>query len=127
MRPSAILAMSLLAVMFTAACQGRPEGRTVSIAVTVPDPAWSVRIETIYEANGQLLVLSRLSRDPELMAAQVISTIRDQVTAPLPAGDVVHLVAGRTWNWGDDEHRFVTDEEARKAVAQARRVFVRPR
>ena len=119
--------MSILTLLFSAACHSQPAGRTIEVEVTVPDPAWTVRMERVYRHGGRLVVLSRLSRDPELMAAQVISTARDSLTAPLPAGRVEHWILGRTWNWAEEDHRFVTEEEVKRELAKAELLHSRNR
>ena len=119
--------MSVLTLLFSAACHSRPADRSIELSVTVRDPAWTIRIERVYRLDDRLIVLSRLSRDPELMAAQVISTARDRLTAALPADRVEHWILGRGWNWAEEDHRFVTDQEIKQELAGAELLYSRNR
>jgi len=122
----------LLFLVFFAGCQAgyhlQPQ-QSVEIEITVPDPAWQVEIERIYEGESALHVVSRLRRDPNVMAAQVISTVSDSVEIPsrrnLP---VEHYVLGRTWGWAEEDYRFVeSEQELQQLIGNKRLVFERGR
>ena len=60
------------------------------------------------------MVYSRLSRDPDYMSAQVISTVADTVIIDLCHSDlpVRHYISGKTWDWGDTgEYTFIDSSE----------------
>lgn len=82
--------------------------------VTVPDSAWTVAVVEVREVKGEVWVLSQLSRDPEVMGAQVITELK--IVAPVVTGmPVKHFILGKTWGWANEEpHRFITAEAERK-------------
>jgi hypothetical protein len=85
--------------------------QTITIEVTVPDPAWTVTIEEVYATQGRLLVISTLDRDPEVMASQVISRASDTVGVTAPDWPVEHYVLGKTFGWAADPHTFIQDRQ----------------
>lgn len=93
--------------------RGTWEERVFVVSVTVPDPAWEVAIEEIRVAGGEVRVISRLSRDPELMAPQVISEASDRVEAVAPDYPERHYLIGKTWAWdgrdAPDNYTFAED------------------
>lgn len=95
------LLLGLLATL--PACAQDPPGsseQVLEVAVTVPDPCWSLRIRAVYRTAAELLVVSDLSPPPpDLMCAQVITQARDRVelALPHPLPPIRHLVLGRTW------------------------------
>jgi zinc protease len=96
--------------------------RTVSVEIQTPDPAWSIEIVEARLVEGELWVLSELSRR-DGPAPQVISSASDsaQVTAP-PDAPVTHYILGKTWQWGDErelrfiDHRRDLDEAFRRGL-----------
>lgn len=104
------------------------EPRTISVEVTVPDPAWKVTIREIYVKDDRLLVVSELERDPDVMAAQVISQTSDSVRVSAPDLPVDHYVLGRTFNWSREPHRFIDDRsELTQILQSADRIYQRPK
>ncbi len=89
-------------------------GESVESKVTVPDSAWTVAVVEVREVKGEVWVLSQLSRDPEVMGAQVITELK--IVAPVVTGmPVKHFILGKTWGWANEEpHRFITTEAERK-------------
>lgn len=75
--------------------------RDITVKLQVPDSAWRIRILEIHQVNRELWVISEVYR-MKGMAAQVISTVEDTVTVPVPELPVVHFVVGKTWKWSDD-------------------------
>ncbi len=76
-------------------------GRTIQVHLDTPDSAWRIAIDQIYQSEAGLIVISKASRG-EMMAAQVISTVSDQVQIDVdPNLPVKHYLLGKTWNWGD--------------------------
>lgn len=85
----------------------------VSLRLDAPDPAWQLEIEAIYRQKDELIAVSRLAREPDAGATQVITALTDHVTLPgkidLP---VKHYVIGKTWEWGDSNGITFVDSEA---------------
>ena len=98
--------------------------RSVSIEIQTPDPAWNIDIVEARLVQGELWVLSELSRR-DGPAPQVISSASDtaRVSAP-PDTSVTHFILGRAWRWGDDRSdvRFI---EARDELGEAFRSGLR--
>lgn len=105
------------------------EPRTLSVEVTVPDPAWKVTIEEVYLSDDRILVVSRLARDPEVMAPQVISKATDSVRISAPNLPVEHYIIGRTFRWAQEPHHFIDDQARMKEIVEgkfAERIYRRP-
>ncbi|MGZ0709577.1 M16 family metallopeptidase [Coraliomargarita sp. W4R53] len=91
------------------------ENLPITVRLDVPDAGWRINIDQIYRTNESIVVVSKLSRDPDTMAAQVISTAADTVKiAPYETElPVRHYVLGKTWNWGDTgEYTFIESPDA---------------
>lgn len=101
------------------------ETNTITVALMVPDGAWKVTIEEVYEANGELLVISRVSRDPSVMGIQMITTASDTVTVDCAQRPTRHYVLGKTWKWPNQEAiTFMTDlEPISKELQSAKCLF----
>ncbi len=104
-----------------------PMKRTISISITVPNPAWQVEIEQVYLGNGSLHVVSRLSRNPDAeMVAQVISRATDSVSISAPNLPLQHHVLGKTWNWQEEDFNFVSNEASlRRTLANLKLLYDR--
>jgi hypothetical protein len=76
--------------------------KTIDAQVTVPDSAWRLTIEAVYQVKEELWVISRVSRDPHAMGLQVITTLKASVKVEAPELPVRHFVIGKTWNWEGD-------------------------
>ncbi len=95
---------------------GEPvESREFAVSLPTPDPAWRIAIEEIHRVDEALWVISRVSRDPDLMAPQVISETGDRVVVPAPDLPVRHFVLGKTWRWEPEGpaagYRFIDDRK----------------
>lgn len=83
----------------------------ISVSVTVPDAAWTVRIQEVYVAGDELWVLSKVSRSQRL-SPQVISTVTDTVPLSVPNLKIKHFIVGKTWDWtSEDPHTFIAKSE----------------
>jgi hypothetical protein len=112
-RTIATIVPVFLITLFLSACQTpAPMERPITVELTVPDPAWQIRIERVLEGSDELHVISRVKRDPEVMAAQVISRASDTVRVAAPDLPVRHHVLGKTWGWSEENYNYVKDEEA---------------
>lgn len=79
-------------------------GKKITVMLTVPDSAWKITIDAVHQVRGEIWVVSTVSRDPNAIGLQVISTVRDSVKVEVPpAVPVKHFVIGKTWNWGTQE------------------------
>jgi hypothetical protein len=132
--------MRLLAVAFvfhlwaegrTGMASEEPDTREIRIELTVPDTAWSIRIEDVYRVADELWAISRLHRSPDAIGLTVITTVSNAVAVqagPLP---VKHFVLGKTWRWRNDEpYTFLESlDPIRKALegAEPIRPLRRPR
>ncbi len=104
--------------------------REVAVSVQTPDPGWEIAIEEIHVVGDELWVLSKLNRDPEIMAPQVISEAEDRVEVEAPDYPVRHYVSGKTWQWEPDgpgaEVVFIEDRgEIEGELEKAIRIFER--
>lgn len=79
--------------------------RKIEVRLDTPDAGWRIAIREIHRTEERLLVVSELHRKGD-MAAQVISTVSDSHKLPVEAVDdlpVHHFIAGKTWNWSNDD------------------------
>ena len=92
----------LSALLFCTTALGAAK-KEITVTLTVPDSAWVIAIDQVHEVKNEMWVISTVSRDPNIMGAQVISTVRASVK--LAAGDlpVKHFVIGKTWGWKNKE------------------------
>jgi hypothetical protein len=77
--------------------------KDVTVSLTVPDAAWTVAIDEVRRVNDEIWVVSTVSRDPDRMGAQVISTIQASVKLAVPDLPVKHYIIGKTWTWKNEE------------------------
>ena len=75
----------------------------ITVELTVPDAAWTIAIDEVHKVGDELWVVSTVSRDPEIMGAQVISTVRASLKLDAPDLPVKHFVMGKSWNWQNQE------------------------
>lgn len=96
---------------------------SVILAVNAPDAGWRLRIERIIEFDAEIWILARLEHAPG-PAAQVIRSARATLSVALPAKPRRVFVAGKTWNWTNDEpYEFVPSLEAVVPRAAGARVL----
>jgi heat shock protein HslJ len=100
--------LPLVLLLFTAAW-GADE-RAITVKLTVPDAAWTIAIDEVHEVGKELWVISTVSRDPDVMGAQVISTVQASVKLAAPDWPTKHFVIGKTWGWKNEEpYIFIKD------------------
>jgi hypothetical protein len=103
-----VLLVAVLSTIFLGA--GKFENTELTVKLSVPDSAWTVAVDKVYEMPDALWVISILARDPNLMGAQVISIVQDSVSIPAPDLPVKHFVMGKTWKWNNEEaYTFIDD------------------
>ena len=97
------------------------ENLAITVRLDAPDAGWRLQIESIHRDSENIVVYSQLSRDPDNMSAQVISTVADTVKIDLCHSDlpVRHYISGKTWDWGDTgEYTFIDSPEIINQVLQ---------
>ncbi len=104
--------------------------QTIAVELKVPDPAWQVSIEAIYEVDQVVWVVAKLKRDSEVMAPQVIATVKTEMKVRTgdPALPVKVFVYGKTWEWENEEnHTFIDDLNAleKEMKGKGRRIWRR--
>jgi hypothetical protein len=79
--------------------------QTIKISVQVPDSAWNLNIREIYQTSENLVVIAYVERPPDVMGAQAITTLTDEVTVPAltPELPVKIYILGKTWGWENEE------------------------
>ena len=103
----AVIGLMLGAVTGVAGESGKEkaavEEKEIEVRLTVPDSAWEITIDSVHLVNKEIWVVSTVSRHPDVMGAQVISTVRASVK--ISAGDlpVKHFVIGKAWGWKNKE------------------------
>jgi zinc protease len=88
--------------------------QAISVRIDTPDAGWSITIDSIYQTDESLVVISSLASAAEA-AAQVITTASDTVhispaESKLP---VRHYILGKTWEWGaSPDYTFIDSMDA---------------
>lgn len=122
MKKLMVLLMALSAIAVGA------EEKQIEVCLKVPDAAWKIVIDSVNEVNKELWVVSTVSRDPDVMGAQVISTTLT-AAVKISADDlpVKHFVIGKTWKWKNDEnHTFIHDlKQIEKDLAAGKMLYRR--
>ncbi|MDH3358058.1 MAG: META domain-containing protein [Desulfobacteraceae bacterium] len=92
----------LLALIFfaTLSCTAEKE---ITVKLTVPDTTWKIAIDQVFIVKNELWVISRVSQNPDIMGAQVISHIQDSIRLTVPDLPVKYFVIGKTWDWENEE------------------------
>jgi len=86
----------------------------VEVAVTVPDSAWKLEILEAHQTDKAIIVISKVSRDPEAMGAQVITTLSQKLNLITPELPVQHYVLGKTWGWENEDKGVVFIKERKE-------------
>jgi len=95
--------MTLMSALFFSTTVLGAEEREMAVTLTVPDAAWAITIYEVHEVKDEIWVVSTVSRDPDLMGAQVISIVKDSVKFTAPDLPVKHFIIGKTWGWKNEE------------------------
>lgn len=84
--------------------------KEISVNMTVPDATWSIAIDEVHEVGNELWVISSVSQNPDVVGAQVISTVQASLTIPVPDLPIEHFILGKTWHWENEEpYTFIED------------------
>jgi heat shock protein HslJ len=86
------------------------DDKEITVKLTVPDTTWTVSIDEIRKVGSELWVISSVSQNPDIMGAQVISTVQASVKVEVPDLPVKYFITGKTWGWENTEpYTFITD------------------
>jgi len=75
----------------------------ITVKLTVPDTAWIISIDEVRKVNNEIWVISKVSKNPDVMGAQVISTIEASAVIDPVDLPVRHFIIGKTWDWENEE------------------------
>jgi len=75
----------------------------ITVKLTVPDTAWIISIDDVRKVNNEIWVISKVSKNPDVMGAQVISTIEASAVIDPVDLPVRHFIIGKTWDWENEE------------------------
>jgi len=107
--------LALVLLLYTTAW-GADE-KEIKVKLTVPDAAWAITIDEVHSVGNELWVISTVSRNPDLIGAQVISTVQASLKLAAPDLPLRYFVIGKTWNWKNKEpYTFI---ENPKQIAKA--------
>jgi len=92
--------------------------KEITVRLTVPDVAWAIAIDEVHRVGNELWIISTVSRKPDLMGAQVISTVQASLKLVAPDLPMRYFVIGKTWNWKNEEpYTFIENlEQIEKAL-----------
>ncbi len=91
----------VLLLLCTVGCDS--DEKDVTVRLAVPDTTWTVVIEEVHKIGNELWVIASVAQDPDMMGAQVITTVEDSLTLAAPDLPVKFFVIGKTWNWENEE------------------------
>ena len=98
-----------LVLLFCTTAWGADE-KEITVKLTVPDTAWTIAIDEVHRVGNELWVISTVSQNPDLMGAQVISTVQASLRLEAPDLPMKYFIIGKTWNWKNDEpYTFIND------------------
>ena len=84
--------------------------KEITVKLTVPDAAWTLTINEVHMVGNELWVISTVSQNPDLMGAQVISTVQASLRLEAPDLPMKYFIIGKTWNWKNEEpYTFIKD------------------
>lgn len=113
-----------LVVLFCTAAAGAEE-KEITVALTVPDATWSMTIEEVHSVGNELWVISSVSQNPDMMGAQVISTVQASLKIAVPDFPIRYFIVGKTWSWENTEpYTFITDlKQIEKELKSGKRLY----
>ena len=89
----------------------RMEQKEITVKMTFPDATWSIAIDEVYEVEDELWVISIVSQNPDMIGAQVISTVQASLNLAAPDLPIEHFIIGKTWDWKNEEpYTFIEDQ-----------------
>ena len=99
--------------------------KEITVRLTVPDAAWAIAIDEVHCVGNELWIISTVSRNPDLMGAQVISTVQASLKLAVPDLPLRYFVIGKTWNWKNEEpYTFIENlTQIEKALKSGKLLF----
>ena len=102
-----ILTLLILLFFTTAAVANEKE---ITVELTVPDSTWTIAIDEVHQVGNELWVISYVSQNPDVIGAQVISTVQASVKITVPDLPLKNFIVGKTWAWENPEpYTFIPD------------------
>ena len=95
--------MIFLMVLLLCTTASAADEREIMVKLTVPDAAWTIVIDEVHKVGNELWVISTVSRNPDMMGTQVISTVQASLKMAAPDLPTKYFVIGKTWNWKNEE------------------------
>jgi len=80
-----------------------PDEKEITVRLAVPDTTWAVAIDEVHKIGNELWVIAVVSQNPDVMGAQVITTVEDTLKLAAPDLPVQFFVIGKTWKWENEE------------------------
>ena len=98
-----------LVLLFCTTAWGADE-KEITVKLTVPDAAWTLTIDEVHMVGNELWVISTVSQNPDMMGAQVISTVQASLRLEAPDLPMKYFIIGKTWDWKNEEpYTFIND------------------
>jgi len=92
----------LLVLLFCTTAVGAAD-KEITVKLTVPDAAWTIAIDEVYMVGNELWVISTVSQNPDMMGAQVISTVQASLKLAAPDLPTKYFIIGKAWDWENEE------------------------
>lgn len=99
----------------------------VTISIDVPDPTWTISIDSVHLLDGKLLFACQAQQKEGAMGISMISKASASVELPKSLAKLpkkIYLL-GQGWNWQKGYHK-VTEEELALVIKDAKIVFQQP-
>jgi heat shock protein HslJ len=117
----------MIILLFYSFAWGADE-KKITVSLTVPDPTWSIGIDEVYTVGNELWIISIVSQNPDMMGAQVISTVQDSLKLAVPGLPVKNFIIGKTWAWENTEpYTFIPDlKQIETELKSGKRLYPEP-
>ena len=97
-------------VLFLCAIPTGVHAKEITVTLTVPDSTWTLTIDEVHQVGEALWVIATVASNPDIMGAQVISTLQASLDLSVPDLPVSVFVIGKTWGWANEEpYTFIQD------------------
>ena len=91
-----------LVLLFCTTAVGAEE-KEITVKLIVPDSAWTIAIDEVHKVGNELWVISTVSRNADMMGAQVISTVQASLKLAVPDLPIKNFIIGKAWDWKNEE------------------------
>jgi hypothetical protein len=117
-----------LVLLLCTAVSGADE-KEITVKLTVPDAAWTIAIDEVHKVENELWVIAIVSRNPDLMGAQVISTVQTSLKLAAPDLSVKYFLIGKSWDWDNTEpYTFIRDlKQIEKELKSGKLLYKAPK